>query len=210
MLKWLLRSASSSDSISFCQVLTLGSDQGLSSTAPHFHHLSDGTYLLFSLAATQAFLAARTLSSEEKKKKKPSAYTINRWGDSLCWGNGNMRSAIFPSGPRCQFHANLSQRMGDCPLVCLQNWASWSLYSKALENQSPRRVIDDQKHKCKVLITCTIMEPNRTLLDKSCTYCDASLYFDEVSGSVLWELTSTAVETMWKELDIPLFMSIIN
>lgn len=71
MLKWLLRSASSSDSISFCQVLTLGSDQGLSSTAPHFHHLSDGTYLLFSLAATQAFLAARTLSSEEKKKKNP-------------------------------------------------------------------------------------------------------------------------------------------
>lgn len=122
-------------------------------------------------------------------KKNSSAYTINRWGDSLCWGNGNMRSTIFPSGPRCQFHANLSQRMADCPLDCLQNWASWSSYSKALENQSPRRVIDDQKHKCKVLITCTIMGPNRTLLDKSCTYCDASLYFDVVSGSVLWELT---------------------
>lgn len=134
-------------------------------------------------------------------KKKP-AYTISHWGDSVCWGNGNMRSAISPSGSRCQFHANLSQRKGDCLLVHPQKWASWSSYSKALENQSPCRVIDDQKHKCKVLIKIT--GPNRTLLVKIFTHgldlCDVSLYFDVVSGLVLWDLTS-AVETMWKGLE---------
>lgn len=74
-------------------------------------------------------------SPGQTKKKKP-AYTISHWGDSVCWGNGNMRSAISPSGSRCQFHANLSQRKGDCLLVHPQKWASWSSYSKALENQS--------------------------------------------------------------------------
>lgn len=125
--------------------------------------------------------------------KKP-VYAINRWRD---WGNGNMRSAISPSGPRCQFHANLSQRKGDCLLVHPQKWASWSMYSKALENQSPCRVIDDQKHKCKVLIICTITGPNRTLLVKSFT--DGPLQC--VGGLVLWDLTSTVAETMWKGLE---------
>lgn len=82
-----------------------------------------------------------------------------------------------PSGSRCQFHANLSQRKGDCLLVHPQKWASWSSYSKALENQSPCRVIDDQKHKCKVLIICTITGPNRTLLIKSFTHCQVSGHF---------------------------------
>lgn len=129
MLNWLL----SSKSISLCQVLTLGSDQGSHPNAPHFHHLSDGTYLLSRLTATQAFPAARPLNRD----KNSPAYTINRWGDKLCWGNGNMRPTVFPSGPWCQFYANLSRRMGDCPLVHTQKWASWSSYSKALEIRAP-------------------------------------------------------------------------
>lgn len=107
MLKWLLRSASSSDSISFCQVLTLGSDQGLSSTAPHFHHLSDGTYLLFSLAATQAFLAARTLSSEEKKKKKTLCVhyqSLRRQSVLRQWKHALRNLPFWPEVPiSCQF-----------------------------------------------------------------------------------------------------------
>lgn len=173
---------------------------GIESNCPLFSSLVRWHVSPLEAHCHTCFPAARRLAGQNKP-----AYTISHWGDSVCWGNGNMRSAISPSGSRCQFHANLSQRKEDCLLVHPQKWASWSLYSKALENQSPCRVIDDQKHKCKVLITCTITGTNLTLLVKSFThgpdFCDASLYFDVVSGSVLWDLTSTAEETMWKGLE---------